>query len=168
MEPRALVNAIGHPSTSAVFTEQMREDLINTPVRSFVARESEKGRDSLASAGDTEISSTYNSPTTTMNLRNPGVSTPTELVGWDPATSQTPGMTEEDKEAMGELETPYLMKQGRRVMNEGVMMSCPPKQSNRGLFERVDKGDRKMKVKLQEARRRTIRWKPKVSSPLKL
>ncbi len=172
MEPRALINAngslsamSGRRSTSAEFTDQMREDLINTPVRGVIERES-GNRDSLASAEDTEISSTYNSPTTTMNVRNPGVSTPTELLSWDPATAMTPAPTTVERQQM---DTPYLMKQGTRAMNDGVLKSAPPKQVNKGLFDTTEdrgKKDDKLKLKLQEARRKTMGWRPSVGSPL--
>ncbi len=173
MEPRALINENGSLSkartgrrvTSAEFmTDKMREELVNTPVRTYEVPEAVVARGSVSSLFEenTEISSTYNSPTTTMNVRNVGVSTPTELVNWDPATAMTPA-----PKAVGIMETPYLMKQGDQAMG---LKSAPPKQSNRGIF--VDENDskknggEKMKVKLDNARRRTMGWKPKIGSPL--
>ena len=175
MEPRALVNEKGSLSTtrgrrvtSAEFmTEKMREELVNTPVRTYAAPEA-AARDSFGSFEEnTEISSTYNSPTTTMNVRNVGVSTPTELVNWDPATAVTPAPA-----GSGMMETPFLMKQGDRAMKENGLKSCPPKQINRGIFDDEDTEkqamgkEEKMKLKLDNARRRTMGWKPKVGSPL--
>lgn len=175
MEPKALINAngsisaarAGRRSTSAEFmTSEMRDDLINTPVRTYQlaanpARDS-PGLDSLV--GDSDISSTYNSPTTTMNVRH--VATPTELVNWDPATSKTPAKVG----GQGEMDTPYLMKQGGMMLEHAKdtgAMSAPPKQINQGLFDKEngERGD-KMKLKLQQARRRTMGWKPAVGSPL--
>lgn len=176
MEPRALVNANGSISaarqgrrtTSAEYmTSEMRDELINTPVRTYeppTTRHS-LGDDSLF--GSSEISSTYNSPTTTMNVHH--VATPTELVNWDPATSKTPAKSA----GQTELDTPYLMKQGGVVMEharENGPMSAPPKQIGEGLFGKENSnGDgqgEKMRLKLQEARRRTMGFKPVVGSPL--
>lgn len=183
MQPAALVNTNGNISTarstnstgrrsvSAEFmTNQMRDELVNTPARTYQppATESREsiGGDSLF--GDSDISSTYNSPTTTMNVHH--VATPTALVGWDPATSKTPAKAAGDD--MG-MDTPYLMKQGGMIMDQvGGVMSAPPKQIGKGLFDRDDgpeegdRGDAKMKLKLQEARRRTLGFKPMVGSPL--
>jgi hypothetical protein len=138
MEPRALVNENGSLSsragrrvTSAEFmTDKMREELVNTPVRAYVAPETEGGESIGSFEENTEISSTYNSPTTTMNVRHPGISTPTELVNWDPATAMTPAPA-----GSGMMETPFLMKQGDRAMKENGLKSCPPKQTNRGIFD---------------------------------
>ena len=172
MEPRALVNKNGSLSkaragrrvTSAEFmTEKMRDELVNTPVRTYEVPEAIAPRESTGSLFEenTEISSTYNSPTTTMNVRKVGVSTPTELVGWDPATAMTPA-----PKGVAMMETPYLMKAGETAMG---LKSAPPKQSNKGLFDENEakkKGEEKMKVKLDNARRRTMGWKPRVGSPL--
>ena len=130
-------------------TNAMREDLINTPVRTFLANEGDD---------ETEISSTYNSPTTTMNVKHPGTySTPEELKGWDPATSATPAPI-----------TP-APPNARRTEADGLK-TAPPKQLNKGLFEGSDvgkeNGDAKMKLKLQDARRQTMGWVPRVRSPL--
>jgi hypothetical protein len=173
MEPKALMNAngnirAGRRSTSAEhMTTEMREELINTPVRTYqppasAARES-IGLDSLIA--DSDISSTYNSPTTTMNVRR--VETPTALLGWDPATSKTPA-----RAGNPEMDTPYLMKQGGMVMDQARdngAMSAPPKQINQGMFDQENDGEdkgKKMKLKLQEARRRTMGFKPVIGSPL--
>ena len=158
MEPRTIINQNGSLSasragrrvTSAEFmTDKMRQELVNTPLRTYAAEPA--GRDDSFEE-NTEISSTYNSPTTTMNVRNPGVATPTELVNWDPATAMTP------------------VKQGGELLK-----SCPPKQIGRGIFdpeegavnEDVKLGKQeKMKLKVGDARRRTMGWAPKVGSPL--
>ncbi|RMZ90187.1 hypothetical protein DV736_g2603, partial [Chaetothyriales sp. CBS 134916] len=100
MEPSRLSNVngtisakAGRRTSSAEFlTNAMREDLINTPVSNFL---SNAAADDYSGGDETEISSTYNSPTTTMNVRNPavvaaGFETPPELKNWDPATSATP------------------------------------------------------------------------------
>lgn len=160
----------GRRSTSAEYlTTEMREELINTPVRTYqppvAAPRESMGLDSLIA--DSDISSTYNSPTTTMNIRH--VETPTALVGWDPATSKTPG-----KAGNAEMDTPYLMKQGGMIMDharDNGAMSAPPKQINKGMFDKESEeaGDdrkEKMKLKLQAARRRTMGFKPVVGSPL--
>jgi hypothetical protein len=194
MEPSALINAngsltrsTGRRTTSAEFmTDAMREDLINTPVRTYAPPTSDgediaKARPSLGSLFDaendesTELSSTYNSPTTTMNVRNPGVSTPTELIGWDPATSATPAPTPGPLRLAGQ-KTPLVSKYQAQIHAKG-MMSAPPKQLNQSLFavegesgkdkeNGVVEGDGKLKGKLDNARRKTMGWKPRVGSPL--
>ncbi|KEF63213.1 uncharacterized protein A1O9_01190 [Exophiala aquamarina CBS 119918] len=184
MEPRMLINANGllsakrdgRRSISAEYaglTNEMRLDLINTPVRgrkTLVGAEDENSEADLedsivvnAQAGDeSEISSTYNSPTAatiggggetadmgrllanseageegdteiggTPNFRsltrNANVSTPqtTSLaVDYDPRTAATPL-------------TPYLIAKGKGL----VQMSAPPKQIQKGLFERDEDGE---------------------------
>jgi hypothetical protein len=193
MEPSALINAngsltrsTGRRTTSAEYmTDAMREDLINTPVRTYAApsneeEETAKARQSLGSLFDahndesTELSSTYNSPTTTMNVRNPGVSTPTELIGWDPATSATPAPTPGPSHLAGQ-KTPLVSKSQTQIHAKG-MMSAPPKQLNQSLFaveaesgkdkDNRAEGDGKLKGKLENARRKTMGWKPRIGSPL--
>jgi hypothetical protein len=179
MEPKMLINANGllsakrdgRRSISAEYaglTNEMRLDLINTPVRgreelmrAEAANCEADLEDSIVSNAqvgeETEISSTYNSPTAatlggggetadlrllvanyetgeegeseldcTPNLktltRNANVSTPetTSLaVDYDPRTAATPL-------------TPYLIAKGKGL----VQMSAPPKQIQKGLFER--------------------------------
>jgi hypothetical protein len=183
MEPKALINAngsirTGRRVTSAEFmTSEMRDELVNTPVRTYQppvpAARNSPSLESLL--GESDISSTYNSPTTTMNIRH--VATPTELVNWDPATSKTPARA---GGVAAELDTPHLMKQGGIVLEharENGAMSAPPKQINRGLFDKENEGvgkkesnktaaAEKSKFKLGDARRRTMGWKPAVGSPL--
>ena len=130
-------------------TDAMREDLINTPVRTFLPNDGDD---------ETEISSTYNSPTTTMNVKHAGIySTPTELKNWDPATSATPAPA-----------TP-APPNARRIAADGLK-SAPPKQLNKGLFEKngssKENGDEKMQLKMKDTRRQTMAWVPKVRSPL--
>ena len=184
MEPRMLINANGllsakrdgRRSISAEYaglTNEMRLDLINTPVR---GREEPVRADEEYSEADledsiivnaqvgeeSEISSTYNSPTAatiggggetadlgrllanyetgeegeaeldgTPNFRTlrrgADLSTPqtTSLaVDYDPRTAATPL-------------TPYLMAKGQSL----VQMSAPPKQIQKGLFERDGDSD---------------------------
>ena len=167
MEPSRLSNVNGTMSAKAgrrtssaeYLTNAMREDLVNTPVRTFLAND--------AADDDTEISSTYNSPTTTMNVKHIGAySTPEELKGWDPATSKTPApMTPA---------TPNVRRDGL----DGGLKSAPPKQLNKGLFERSEEDNGKengngvgsekgkMRFKVGDARRQTMGWVPRVRSPL--
>ena len=175
-------------------TEQMKQELVNTPAR---GRESLVSGGILSQFGESDISSTYDSPTTTMNVNmgeefdqdnevmqrfmaptpgrptqhadvddeveENGMATPTALIGWDPATSQTPI-------------TPKLVKKG-----EELVRSAPAKQTTNVLggkedgdvFVDAEKGDggKKLKVKMAEARRKTLgadlgKWKPRVGSPL--
>ncbi|KIW84222.1 hypothetical protein Z517_03471 [Fonsecaea pedrosoi CBS 271.37] len=160
MEPRMLVNANGLLSTSRDqrrsvsaeymgFTGEMKADLIQTPVRG-----DENRGNGVEVEDESEISSTYNSPTAatmwgggdTANVgalmaqqdkETPGsvvskkfttnVSTPKSVsleVDYDPRTAATPL-------------TPYLVAKGREL----VQMSAPPKQINKSLFDRDEDDD---------------------------
>lgn len=223
MEPRMLINANGSLSASREnrrslsaeylgVTDEMKMELINTPVRGNKMPETVQRE-----VGDeTEISSTYDSPTAatvggggdTADLgrlvtsysawedsdihdttpgsvvvkKTPNPSaTPQSMslaVDYDPRTAATPL-------------TPYLVAKGRDL----VQMSAPPKQLNKGIFDRDDdeEGDeadkskgngRKFQVKMNgkakgagkngflDARRRTLAgvgmaFKPAVGSPLR-
>ncbi|OAL31617.1 hypothetical protein AYO20_08160 [Fonsecaea nubica] len=180
MEPRMLVNANGLLSTSRDqrrslsaeymgFTGEMKTDLTKTP-----ARGDEDRGNGVEVEDESEISSTYNSPTAatmwgggdTANVgalmaqqdkETPGsvvskkfttnVSTPKSVsleVDYDPRTAATPL-------------TPYLVAKGREL----VQMSAPPKQINKSLFDRDEdddstapdkaqaSGDKKFQVKMQ-------------------
>ncbi|KIX96101.1 uncharacterized protein Z520_08356 [Fonsecaea multimorphosa CBS 102226] len=188
MEPRMLVNENGLLSASrehqrrslsaeyAGLTGEMKTELINTPVRGneVLGRVDHLG--SGVDAGDeSEISSTYNSPTAATvwgggDTANVGVlmaqqdsetpasvesrkittdvSTPKSVsldVDYDPRTAATPL-------------TPYLIAKGREL----VQMSAPPKQINKSIFDRDDddasssaaekpqaNGGKKFQVKMQ-------------------
>jgi len=155
MEPRALINENG--SLSAVrggrrsVSAEMMQELINTPVRGVFVPNNDERETVLAESTDTEISSTYNSPA---GYQHGGdVSTPTGLlkVDYDPQTTTTPM-------------TPYLMAKGSKLMQ----MSAPSKPNGKGLFDNEEHELKdKMKLKLDQARRRTMAFKPVVGSPLK-
>ncbi|KIX00495.1 uncharacterized protein Z518_10635 [Rhinocladiella mackenziei CBS 650.93] len=221
MEPRTLINENGFLSASranrrslsaeyAGLTEEMKMDLINTPVR---------GREDQIE-DESEISSTYNSPTAATvgeggqtadvgyllssaqapdndgdqdssvirhthtphinnnkmnsNQANPNTPPSTNLsVDYDPRTAATPL-------------TPYLIAKGREL----IQMSAPPKQINKGIFDRDDDGEnenggvaggKRFQIKMNgngkarvlgdAARRRTLGaglgFKPVVGSPLR-
>jgi hypothetical protein len=224
MEPRMLVNDHGFLSASrdrrsrsvsvgveaSGMSEDLKLELINTPVRGreiFEHGESETdnaGNIAHGAFGDeTEISSTYGSPTAatvgggsdTANvgllmaqqdaMRTPGsvvsrrhmnvdVSTPqsTSLdVDYDPRTAATPL-------------TPYLVAKGRGM----IQNSAPPKQSQKGIFDRDEEDSilnakenqnaagKKFQVKgrkkVFDGRRKTLgvpgmAFKPVVGSPLR-
>ncbi|RMZ80637.1 hypothetical protein DV738_g2616, partial [Chaetothyriales sp. CBS 135597] len=130
MEPSRLSNVNGtvsakggrRTSSAEFLTDAMRQDLIKTPVSNF-------SLSAAADDGESEISSTYNSPTTTMNVRNAsaGFETPPELKNWDPATSATPMAPK----------TPA--QPNFRRDNEGPgaagLKSAPPKQLGEKLFD---------------------------------
>jgi len=205
MEPRALMNANGNLGfakgtrlVSGELTSQTREELVNTPVRSATATalvqqknigEREPLDDQRASES---VDSTFSTSQSVFNMSIistataaqtedddddgedwPPAATPTGFVNYDPATSMSPT-------------TPYLMSRGSRLLQ----MSCPPKQSGKGLFDVEEKGnsieaasggvsagfpitgkvedekDEGMRRRLEAARRKTMGWRPLVGSPL--
>ena len=66
----------------------------------------------------------------------------------------------------GSPTTPYFLNKGAELLQK----TCPPKQTGQGLFpvsgniEEVEDGE--MRRKLIAARRKSLQWVPKVSSPL--
>jgi hypothetical protein len=156
MEPRALLNMNGNLATasaprrsfSAEMTRQMKDELVNTPVRGVPSSGLESlDRDRAAGDGDEVLQhaefeeSGFSTPT---SLSTPddadaasvlaAPATPTGFVNYDPAatTSHTPGPG-----GMGGAyspTTPYYLSQDAKL----VQMTCPPKQTNKGLFEREE------------------------------
>jgi hypothetical protein len=211
MEPRALMNANGNLGfakgtrlVSGELTSQTREELANTPVRSatataLVQQKNIGERESLDDQRASEsVDSTFSTSVGAQSVFNmsiistataaqtegdddgdddgedcPPAATPTGFVNYDPATSMSPT-------------TPYLMNRGSRLLQ----MSCPPKQSGKGLFDVEEKGnsieaasggvsagfpvsgkvedekDEGMRRRLEAARRKTMGWRPLVGSPL--
>lgn len=62
--------------------------------------------------------------------------------------------------------TPFYLSQGAKL----VQQTCPPKQTQQGLFPvsgRIDEvNDETLRARLEMARRRSLRWRPRVGSPL--
>ncbi|EXJ76063.1 uncharacterized protein A1O5_00571 [Cladophialophora psammophila CBS 110553] len=221
MEPRMLVNDNGFLSASkehqrrslsaesAGLTGEMKMELVNTPVRGMEVVGSVEHTGNGVEVGDeSEISSTYNSPTAATvwgggDTANVGLlmvqqdaetpasavfkkvttdlSTPKSVslkVDYDPRTAATPL-------------TPYRVAKRREL----VQMSAPPKQINKGIFDRDDddddsaagekgraNGGKKFQVKMygrsdrgsSDARRKTLGvgvagpgFKPRIGSPLR-
>ena len=150
MEPRALLNMNGNlarasaprRSFSAEMTKQLNDELVNTSVQG----QPFSGFGSLDhdhAAGDTEevqhtgIEESGFSTPTSLSTPDDAASviaaapaTPTGFVNYDPSatTSQTPGL---DGTGGYSPTTPYYLSQGAKL----VQMTCPPKQTNKGLFE---------------------------------
>lgn len=149
MEPRALINANGSLSAvrgrsiSAEMTKEMRDELINTPVRQPLVPMAQPTEENINLEVNEE---TVLSPEST-------AATPTGFVKYDPSTSMSP-------------RTPYLMKEGAKL----IQQSAPPKQIQQGLFpisgKIEDQPDENTRAKLEAARRRTMNWRPRVASPL--
>jgi hypothetical protein len=149
MEPRALINASGSLSAargrsiSAEMTKEMRDELVNTPVRQPLMPMTQPSVDKIDLENDEEGGP---SP-------EPAAGTPTGFVKYDPSTSMSP-------------KTPYLMKEGAKL----IQQSAPPKQIQQGLFpvsgKIEDQPDENLRAKLDAARRRTMNWRPRVASPL--
>jgi hypothetical protein len=185
MEPRALLNMNGNLSNStatdarrrivsAEMTKKMRDELIHTPLRNQVTAH----RSPVQShPGDEEEREDAEDSPLTTPTHDVAAATPTGFVSYDPSTSETPAPASAHG-VTGSPTTPYYLSQGAKL----VQMTCPPKQTNRGLFEDPTaeggnegaskqgavpgKMDEKMRKRLMEARRRTLGFKPVAGSPL--
>jgi hypothetical protein len=87
----------------------------------------------------------------------------------------TPGYNFDNLNAIGmSPATPYFLSNRAKL----VQKSCPPKQSNRGLFEGTDRpifsleeddeveSRRQQRARMEDARRKSLFYKPSVESPL--
>ncbi|OCT54307.1 hypothetical protein CLCR_00754 [Cladophialophora carrionii] len=165
MEPRMLVNENGLLSASKErrsrsvsvgvemhgLREDLRQELINTPVRGReILNAGENRPDGVEDDGETEISSTYNSPTAatvggggdTANVgllmaqqdavRTPGSVMSRRRANVDIATPQSTSLAVDyDPRTAATPLTPYLVAKGRDL----IQMSAPPKQVNKSLFD---------------------------------
>lgn len=101
-------------------------------------------------------------------------STPTQQSTKDRFVPETPGYNFANLDAMGmSPATPFFLSNRNKL----VQQSCPPKQSNRGLFpasstklsfeeEDEDTSRRKQRAMMEAARRKSHFHKPPVASPL--
>ena len=83
-----------------------------------------------------------------------------------PATPAMEGSENASGESPVSPTTPYYLRKGAQL----VQQTCPPKQTQELLFPvsgRIeDQPDEKMRQRLLTARRKSLQWVPKVSSPL--
>jgi hypothetical protein len=224
MEPKALLNMNGNLSQaagqsrrsfSAEMIQKFKDELVNTTVRGRASEPSGPSHDDEADAAakaeaeaeaETEhshsIESDFSTPTGAFAVSTRSASatdlppaTPTGFVNYDPSSTSlgTPG----GGTVAGGVDdtysptTPYYLSQGAKL----VQMTCPPKQTGKGLFETEgdeeegEKGgvgsgvrggvrgfplsgklgdvkDEKVRKRLADARRKTLGWKPRVGSPL--
>ena len=159
MEPRALLNKNGNltatkgrRSMSAELAAEAKADLITTPTRWEAPP--------VDAVEDDCVSDVSTLPTPSSIAQADIPNTPTGFVKYD-ASSASPT-------------TPSHMSPGVIL----VQQTCPPKQTNKGLFEdrrtsgfpitdRVeDQPDEGVKMRLEAARRKTMNWRPRVASPL--
>ena len=154
MEPRALSNVNG----SLV---QVAEP--STP--------SASGRRCGANTGAIEGFRKITPPTPT---RQEAPSTPTGQSSGDYNIPQTPGYNFANLDAIGmSPATPYFLSN----RNQLVQQSCPPKQSNKGLFpvsrptfsleeESEEESRRQQRARMEAARRKSLFYQPAKASPL--
>ncbi|KAJ5580561.1 hypothetical protein N7450_006862 [Penicillium hetheringtonii] len=154
MEPRALSNVNG----SVV---QVAEP--STP--------SASGRRCGANSGAIEGFRKITPPTPT---RQEAPTTPTHQSSGDYNFPQTPGYNFANLDAIGmSPATPYFLSS----RNQLVQQSCPPKQSNKGLFpvskptfsleeESEEESRRQQRARMEAARRKSLFYRPAVGSPL--
>jgi hypothetical protein len=201
MEPRALLNMngnlsrapnVGRRSLSAEMAQKLRDELVNTPALSRNHHTEPNSEDQAEAEVEVEfepentnsIESGFSTPTGTFALTTIPPATPTGFVNYDPSTSshQTPATATIGGGAYSPT-TPYYLTQGAKL----VQMTCPPKQTGKGLFEKPDDADvgregsgsgfplsgkladvtdEVVRKRLAEARRRTMGWRPRVASPL--
>jgi len=166
-------------SVSAELTPTMKADLVTTPVRGRessveagkIASEEAAGEDSGFPSVDSSFSTptgihaaaAFAASTTSQDHNATSIATPTGHVAYDPG-----------QEGMSPM-TPYYMSLGAKL----VQMTCPPKQTRKGLFDEEqgnvgfplsgrieDQGDKEARKRLEAARRKTMNWRPRVGSPL--
>ncbi len=206
--------AAGRRSVSVEMTQKFKDELVNTPVRGHGCdKASDVSSESYENYAEAEaeaeavavldhlcsLDSGFSTPTgvftvSTTSAANLPPATPTGFVNYDPSTSHTPGgphdgAADGDAASSYSPTTPYYLTQGAKL----VQMTCPPKQTGKGLFEKEDvegqaevgrgmgrggsKGfpisgrlddvkDAGVRKRLAEARRRTMGWRPRVASPL--
>lgn len=192
MEPRALINlngslsaAKGRRSDSAeMITAAVRGELVASPVRvgscplGIAADKTTDDEEEVEDEVFGSLNSSFSTPTgvhaaaafsasTTSNRADAIPATPTGYVNYDP---------DEENSQMSPT-TPYYLSQGAKLMQQ----TCPPKQTQKGLFDmektgsgkgfpvsgRIDdQPDEGVRKRLEQARRKTMNWKPRVGSPL--
>lgn len=138
MEPRALFNLNGNlvPAETPAKTPSNL-----SPSKDFVPF------DTPASRRDTFI---IQQPRTPITTDSAALNAPPEddLSQWDSPT------------------TPYYLSRGAQL----VQQTCPPKQTGQLLFpvsgNIADQPDENVRQRLLAARRKSLQWQPKVSSPL--
>ncbi|KAJ9605123.1 hypothetical protein H2200_010513 [Cladophialophora chaetospira] len=165
MEPRMLVNENGSLSASkerrsrsfsvgvesSGMSKDLKLDLINTPVRGReILQSREDAYDATEISEETEISSTYQSPTAatvggggdTANvgllmaqqdaMRTPGSFMSRRHINVDASTPESISLAVDyDPRTAATPLTPYLVAKGRGL----IQMSAPPKQENKGIFD---------------------------------
>lgn len=194
--------------SSAEMTQKFKHELVHTPAARGRASERAPAESQVMSPDDggddhdddtgaeAEVEdggSGFSTPTGALALSTAAAllqpaTTPTGFVNYDPSAStcQTPAHTTAAGPDGGlSPTTPDYLAQGAKL----VQMTCPPKQTGQGLFEKEDEsggaaadqgmgfpisgriggdvGDEKVRKRLVDVRRRTLMaWKPVVGSPL--
>lgn len=171
MQPRALLNNNGslslsasvphqRRSFSAELSREMRDELINTPVRGREIAQQDLSGSPATDGNDGATTEPVPSPgngyfTASANDQADNdeaedaegdsflpPATPTGFVAYDPADPafQTPFAagpdSANDPSAALSPTTPFYLDQGHKL----IQMTCPPKQTGKGLFD-VDEGD---------------------------
>lgn len=168
MEPKTLMNSHGNlfetrRSTSGEMAPANGQSILAADDHD--ADESMERRDSLdidASGLSGSPSSTFSTPTAVHNVEF-GAS----ISSYAAAVPATPtGHVSYDPSAASPM-TPYYLSQGAAL----VQHTCPPKQTQQGLFfpvsgEISEETDERVRRRLEQARRKTLGWRPRVSSPL--
>lgn len=141
MEPRALFNFNGNLVPAETPLKAPPPNIIS-PTREFLTFETPASRRETFIIGSPQISL----PTT-----------PATIVRVEAEGAES---------LQGSPTTPYYLSRGAEL----VQRTCPPKQTGELLFPvsgRIeDQPDERVRLRLLEARRKSLQWVPKVASPL--
>lgn len=158
MEPKALLNMggnlsraveTGKRSFSVEMTQKLKDELVQSSVRGrgfdpmsecAGQRHNDEVEGETASGDSESVESGFSTPTGVLAISStsavpPPPATPTGFVSYEPSTSRRPGGAGDDgngADAAYSPATPYYLSQGAKL----IQMTCPPKQTGKGLFER--------------------------------
>jgi hypothetical protein len=153
MEPRALANVNGtlvkNTITSTSSTNRRQSEATRNAARSTTPALRNNDR------------STPSTPQTTARKREP------DYKFWQTPKTPSAAALGYNMDSIGmSPATPFYLSQRSKL----VQQTCPPKQTQQGLFSRAGPVDeetsQRLKAKLEAARRKSLAFKPAVGSPL--
>jgi hypothetical protein len=146
MEPKALANLNGNLVPAETPMKNTDSDI--SPVKEFLIFSAASRRDSIR----VERISSESPP------QAPQTPTPNVAFNFDGE--------DEDMTNWGSPTTPYYLSKGAKL----IQQTCPPKQTGQLLFPlsgRIeDQPDENVRMRLLEARRKSLQFAPKIGSPL--
>lgn len=148
MEPRALSNLNGNLVPAETPLKAPPHNI--SPTKEFLTFETPASRRETFIIGQAQPSLIPTIPSTPIANNRSGAEQQLDSSSWSQASPTTP----------------YYLSRGAEL----VQQTCPPKQTGELLFPRSgrieDHPDEGVRVRLLEARRKSLQWVPRVSSPL--